>query len=104
MKTLIKILVKQTMGELTSLVSESFRGFNMKVFKKIEDPRKMVVYATRRLPRLGRGSSRVVFGLGSGKVLKINHSKHYQQNKEELEVYTKPGMANFLAKIYVDDY
>jgi hypothetical protein len=78
---------------------ESFRGFRLEALKKLENPREMVKYALQHLPRLGRGSSRDVFGLGSGKVLKINTGS-YQQNETEMDVYTKPGMANFLAKIY----
>lgn len=87
--------------EIQALLDESFRGFSMKQFKKLDTEIKRKSYATRHLPRLGGGSAREVFGLGSGKILKIAQgSSGPRQNKAEVEAYTRKGMENYLAKIY----
>jgi len=73
----------------------------MKRFKLLETPEERVQYALDHLPRLGRGAARIVFGLGSGKILKIVHSKRGNtQTRNEVEAYTKSGAEDFLAKIY----
>jgi len=61
-------------NELKSL-SESFRGFSFKLLKQKTDLKEIQKYAEDHLPRLGSGGARTVFGLGSGKILKVaNHT------------------------------
>lgn len=116
LSNLIKALVKEVAEEMShkiqkpdknkSNLQEIFRGFNFKTFKKIDDPKLMVNYAKKYLPKLGQGSGRIVFGLGSGKVLKIASPAVHgtTQNTGEIEAYTQPGMPDFLAKIYDFDH
>jgi len=58
-------------------------------------------YARLHLPRLGSGSSRTVYGLGSGKVLKIaSGSSGPEQSENEVDAYTSGRAKKFLAQIY----
>ncbi len=105
LEQLIKNLVLQELRLFKSKaqLSEAFRGFNLSFFKRLDTIDKMLEYAENHLPKLGRGSSRVVFGLGSGKVLKIQWDKYYGslQNEGEVKTYTNPKIpVKYLAKIY----
>jgi len=62
-----ELLIEQ---ELSSIL-ESFRGFNFPKFEKIENSIDKYKYVKNHLPKIGQGSSRAVFGLGRGKVLKL---------------------------------
>jgi len=89
-------------NELKSL-SESFRGFSFKLLKQKTDLKEIQKYAEDHLPRLGSGGARTVFGLGSGKILKVaNHTSDYiiEQNIAEISAYTESNAQSFLAKIY----
>lgn len=109
-KNYIKSIVRE---ELTLL--EKLRGnFNWEEFKKIKnnmDPsyvKDMDLYARQTLGiPIGKGSSRTVFALSSGKVLKLArwHSntgaeKGRAQNKLEIETFTNPKVRPVVAKIF----
>lgn len=103
MKNTLKQLVENLVAEeLQGLsLSESWRGFSMKQFKKLKTPEERIAYAETKLPRLGSGTARVVFGLGSGKVLKITLNRWARlQTRNEVEAFTRPGIAHLFAKIY----
>jgi hypothetical protein len=66
-----------------------------------------IQYATRLLPKLGSGSSRTVFALSGGTVLKIaKNNAGIGQNKEELDTYTRLKDNSLVTKIfdYAQDY
>ena len=111
------------------LVTEVLRGFNLAKFKAIsatnyrEDafhvqrkPRadsplaksfefdlaksKEQEYAEASLPKLGTGSSRVVFALSGGKVLKIaTNQAGYGQNQAEADMWNKTHSA-YITEVY----
>lgn len=82
-------------------LTESWRGFSIKQFKKLQTIDQRLEYARARLPRLGRGAAREVFGLGSGKILKIVHKNIGRlQTRNEVEAYTSGKAEPFLAKIF----
>ena len=98
LKQTIEALVVEELQGL--LVLESFRGFNIRVFKGLNSPDERVEYAQKYLPKLGKGGSRIVFGWKAGKVLKISYDDHANsQTRQEVDFYTKPGMAGLLAGI-----
>jgi len=66
-KKYFQLLVNQ---ELESIM-ESFRGFNLKKFSSITNSVDRYKYLKNLLPEIGQGSSRVVFGIGKGKVIKL---------------------------------
>jgi len=110
--------------ELISFLSEGFRGFNLGFLKKIKNPIEKYEYAEKYLPKMGQGSSRVVFGIGAGKVLKLagdfDEFEYYKrdkekksvkeivnksitwgiaQNKEEINIFTNPSVRSIVTKI-----
>lgn len=105
----IRLLIEHA---VEAAINESFRGFNFKKFKNLSVEEKLE-YAKKHLPLLGQGSSRVVFGLGAGKVLKvvraedkIKQRKGFEQNKAEVELYTNPKTKPIITPIYdaADDF
>lgn len=83
------------------LISEVLRGFNLNKFKTIPSIIGRIKYANSILPKLGKGSSRIVYALSSDKVLKIAlNDKGFAQNNAELELYTSPETKPVVAKIY----
>lgn len=99
----IKKIIERLVLEELAFIQESFRGFNLKKFKSLEKPEEMYKYAKKYLPILGKGSSRITFGLGSGKVLKLQWRGEIAgaQNKEEVVQYTNPKIPNeLLPKLY----
>jgi len=106
----LKDIIKQEVSCVTKeFLTESFRGFRLTDFKKLDSKKKMAEYAEKYLPFLNSGSSRLVFGLGSGKVLKIaiddfEDSFGVQQNITEVELFTKnKAIGNYITKIYSFD-
>lgn len=71
----------------------------------------MQEYAHRRLEALGRGSSRAVYAVSSGKVLKIAAPFHGEgssdagvaQNRAEVDIYTDPRTKPVVAAVYDSD-
>lgn len=99
LKTIIEGFVAKELQDL--FMSESWRGFSMKTFNRWESTADKLNYAAEKLPKLGSGSARSVFGLGSGKVLKIARTKYAtRQNENEVEAYTSGRYKDLLAKIY----
>lgn len=116
-------LLEETIG---LLVQEVLRGFNFNLFKDIsrKDVRPRgkeeeeafvwdgkshpeVAYATQNLPKIGEGSSRIVFAFSSSKVLKIAKNEWgIAQNKAELELFTHSANNSLATKIfdYSPDY
>jgi len=108
---------------IEELVKESLRGFSISKFKAISDNAERkpedpgygeddipgydnvlmapeIDYAERYLPMLGEGSSRIVFALSSGKVLKIALNKAGEgQNGEEAEVWFK-SRSPYITQVY----
>lgn len=89
------------MGEV---LNEVLRGFNLRDFKALKSIDARVEYAGRILPHMGTGSSRIVFALSGGKVLKIaRNKKGIAQNQAEIDVYLKldqAGLGQFVATIF----
>ena len=113
LKVLIESFVDTTINEILG-------KFNFQAFKQISANNKRpqtkggeedfawehqqhpeIVYAKKFLPELGQGSSRVTFALSGGKVLKIALNKQgFQQNKQEVEVFTGAKDNDLVTKIY----
>lgn len=106
MKSLQTIINKETKNIISKIFFEGYRGFSLKVLSKLPTVREMERYANKHLTKLGTGSSRVVFALGAGKVLKIDLGAGFGggQNKSEMKSYTSPTIPQeYLAKIYSAD-
>ena len=99
----IKQLIEEIVAKELKL-SEALRGFNFKKFVTIENLEEKIAFAEKTLPFLGKGSSRIVFAISSGKVLKIaRNEKGLSQNKAEVEVWTNPKTKPVVAKIFSAD-
>lgn len=86
---------------IETLISEVLRGFNLNKFKTIPSIIGKIKYANSILPKLGKGSSRIVFALSGDKVLKIaKNEKGFAQNNAELELFTSPDTKPVVARIY----
>jgi len=93
--------------EVNNILLESYRGFSFKVLKSLKTIKEINEYAEKHLIELGSGSTRRVFALGSGKVLKVQIPSRWLQNKQEVSVYTNSTIPKkYLAKIYdfADNY
>lgn len=78
--------------------------FDLKRFESLPDQKTMLAYASKFLQRLGTGSSRAAFVLGSKYALKIAlNEKGLAQNNAELEVFTNPKSKPIVAKVYRAD-
>lgn len=112
----IKILIESIVKEV---LNENFRDFSLSKFKALDDEIERIAYAEEKLPRLGSGSSRTVYAIGSGKVLKIagdvtvagikasflsSVMKGEAQNKAEVEIYTDPKLKPVVAPIIDFDH
>ena len=81
--------------------------FKSKHLRSLKDRHDVVNYALNTLPRLGAGSSRVVFTLSSRFVLKVaKNDRGIAQNAAEVEIYTNPNSKPIAAAIqeYGDKY
>lgn len=77
------------------------KKFTFSYFKKLRDLNDINVYISIRLPLLGTGSSRKVYGYSAGRVLKIAiNESGLLQNAAELETFTNPKTKKVVAKIY----
>ncbi len=95
--------------EAISLITEKlFGAFDIRFFKQLSaktDPDgqygALIKYAKDRLPFLGKGSSRTVFALSTGKVLKIAEDwLAAGQNKAEVAMFKKLNGTDAVARIY----
>jgi len=85
--------------------------FRWSDFKSLSTAEDMHRYAHQRLEALGRGSSRAVYAVSSGKVLKIAASFHGEgssdagiaQNRAEVDVYTDSRTKPVVAAVYDAD-
>lgn len=101
---LVRKLISESVDEA---LDEGLRGgFNLAKFKSFTDLYDMTKYAKEHLSYIGAGSSRMTFALSSGKVLKLaKHNSSYEdagrdQNKEEVEVSTTPGVSSIITKVF----
>lgn len=77
------------------------KKFTFSYFKKLRNLDDINAYISTRLPLLGTGSSRKVYGYSAGKVLKIAiNESGLLQNAAELETFTNPKTKKVVAKIY----
>lgn len=94
-----KHIIRITEGNLRDIIGESVgavisemaypASFNMEEFKSLKTFAKRLEYCKARLPRLGAGSSRVVFKVDDDKVLKLaKNRKGIAQNLAEIDVLT----------------
>lgn len=91
-------------GIIESVVSEVLRGFNLAKFKATPGLDAKIAYAESVLPLMGMGSSRIVFALSGGKVLKIaRNPKGLAQNEAEQDIYTDPTTKPVIARIFDAD-
>jgi len=99
--SLIESLVEE------ELQTEALRGgFDLNYFKTLTHPDTMMEYAHEHLKRLGQGSSRIVYALSSGKVLKIAYDMidaGIVQNETEVDVSTNPHTKPVVAKVFDAD-
>lgn len=112
-KILVEDFVERTLNEILG-------KFNLQTFKHIsatsERPKTKgeeedfawehkkhpeIAYASKFLPELGKGSSRITFALSGGKVLKIAlNPQGFKQNRQEVEVFTHSRDNDLVTKIY----
>lgn len=82
-------------------LNEILRKFNFQNFKKLTSPGQRIDYAQQNLPEIGYGSSRAVFALSGGKVLKIAlNSAGYAQNHAELKVFRDARTKEVVTQIF----
>lgn len=87
-----------------SIIDEALRGFNLAKFKATPGLDPKIAYAESVLPMMGMGSSRIVFALSGGKVLKIaRNPKGLAQNEAEQDIYTDPNTKPVIARIFDAD-
>lgn len=104
-RTLIENFIETLVSEA---LDEKLRGgFNLAHFKTLGDWDYKKTYAEQNLARLGRGSSRIVFALSSGKVLKLAFGNMYEagcaQNEAEVELSTNPQVRPVIARVFDAD-
>lgn len=84
--------LRDIIGECVSAVISEMAypaSFNMEEFKSLNTFAKRLEYCKARLPRIGAGSSRVVFKVDDDKVLKLaKNRKGIAQNLAEIDVLT----------------
>ncbi|MFA6049704.1 MAG: hypothetical protein WC761_00635 [Candidatus Paceibacterota bacterium] len=102
LQTLIESFVSEALSEA---LDEKLRGgFDLNLFKQMRDPIERERYAMNNLTHLGEGSSRTVYALSSGKVLKLAFGEKYEagkaQNEAEVELTTNPRIKPVLAMVY----
>lgn len=84
-----------------SVMAEVLRGFNLNQFKSLPGQQQRIEYAQGILPLMGEGSSRIVFALSGGKVLKIAlNNAGKSQNKAEMDVATDPATKPIVTRVY----
>lgn len=105
MQKLLREFVTQVLNEKNR--SEGEHKFNFNDFRAIDDPHMMYGYAANSLKQLGEGSSRTVFLLSSGKVLKMINieapDKGRSQNEAELKMFQNLKTKNIVSKIFDHD-
>lgn len=97
----LRAIIHEEVGEAIRQTGD--KRFDLNFFKSLKSAYQAVVYAEERLEALGAGSSRMVFLLSSGKVLKIAHGKQNAgkaQNQEEVSVFTNPKSRPVVAKVF----
>jgi hypothetical protein len=103
-KELLREYVFQVITERIRTAKVGKETFNLEKFKKIQDYREMVFYATDFLQYLGEGSSRIAFVYKSTQVIKIaKNEKGIAQNATEVEISQDEGTKNVVAKIFYAD-
>lgn len=97
--TLLRALIREAIRSTRR--SGPVTHFDMRQFRSLEEPGEMRVYATSFLEPLGQeGSSRRVFLLSSGKVLKIAlNAKGIAQNGHEVVVSETTDIGDLLARV-----
>lgn len=86
------------------LVKEALRGFNFNKFKATPGIDAKIAYAESILPKMGMGSSRIVFAFSGGKALKIaRNAKGLGQNEAEVDLFTDPQTKPVVARIFDAD-
>lgn len=110
--------LKNLLNYLLENVDEAaLRGFSLDVLRKETDrlrkyqyPEDVAYYLRRfvgehyNLPKMGQGSSRIVYALTSGKVLKIAlNDKGLAQNEAEKIVSENPSTRYIGARVYESD-
>ena len=74
-------------------------SFNMEEFKTLTTFAQRIKYCSARLPRIGAGSSRIVFQIDDEKCLKLaKNQKGIAQNEAEDDGYVQS--LDFVAKVY----
>lgn len=97
----LRAIIHEEVGE--AIRQAGSRPFDINIFKSLRSAYEAAEYADERLEELGTGSSRKVFLLSSGKVLKIAYGKQNAgkaQNQEEVNVFTNPKSRPVVAKVF----
>lgn len=96
--------LRDIIGECVSAVISEMAypaSFNMDEFKSLNTFAKRLEYCKARLPRLGAGTSRVVFRVDDDKVLKLaKNRKGIAQNLAEIDVLTDGYSYSILPDIF----
>lgn len=96
----LKDIIKDTANAIISEMAYP-ASFNMEEFKSLKSFAKRLEYCKSRLPRLGAGSSRVVFRVDDDKVLKLaKNRKGIAQNLAEIDVLTDGYSYSILPDIF----
>ena len=83
MKDYIRKLLREALELEEAVYPESF---DLETFKKIPTFKGRTQYVAERLPKLGAGSSRIVYKIDDGTVLKLaKNQKGLAQNNLEIE-------------------
>jgi len=93
--------------QVTCVLLELRTKFNMGQFKQLQDINQMVDYASKTLPLLGKGSSRIVFAVSNRYVLKLAIpeavEKGIGQNQSEARIFAGSGSKPVIAAVYAAD-
>lgn len=80
---------------------EQTGNFDFEAFKSIKSFKNKIQYASTHLPKLGAGSSRIVYDLGNDKVLKLaKNTKGIAQNEHEYDVSRSYDHLNVVPAVY----
>ena len=85
-------------------IQEVLGKFSFSYFKKLASPTERILYAEKMLPEIGHGSSRSVYAMSGGKVLKIaRNTTGYAQNHAEFEISHDPRVKGAITHVYDED-
>lgn len=81
---IIRARIRMILEQVMEVANQVIQSFDLEIFRGLKTFRARIDYCQRSLVRISSGSSRIVYDLGNGKVLKIarNRKGLYQNQKE----------------------